>query len=245
MYEFYTDIRVGSEKSKKCTSFLNGLYSQISTTKGCMENLNNCGAWCCCIQTPQFLYSEFLNVWYYVSRNFSEFDGLKLIEKCMMNAVDTRLNKKCVFFDEEKKMCSIHKVRPYNCRIYGIIPEEEFKNRYEKLKDEYKNNPLSVIKQQCDLVSTNNDDIVTIEDTNKWWKKLEEIEHKLGIPRKFINDDQGGSYRSPHDHILLYLMPENVLTAIAGIRMYDDENMKKIAIGELISVIKGVFYNGQ
>ena len=241
MYEFYANIRVKNEKSNKCFSHLIGIYSNIPQTKGCMENLENCGAWCCRIQTPQFLYSEFLNIWSYISVHFSDAQICDLIERCMLNAVNTCPSKQCVFFDGDAKLCSIHKVRGYNCRIYAITPVEEFNKRYEKIKEEYSHIPFAVVRPQCELVSTCNLVEVTSEDIDNWWKKLVEIEHYLGIKKKFINDDQGGSYRSPHDHILLYLMPTNILNAVAGIRLYDDETKKIIAVKEIVASIRGFF----
>ena len=56
-----------------------------------------------------------------------------------------------------------------------------------------------------------------------------------------ITDAVGGSYRTPHDHVLLYNMPENLLNALSGIKKYTDEFDKKKTIKELVQVIKNVF----
>jgi Txe/YoeB family toxin of Txe-Axe toxin-antitoxin module len=140
-------------------------------------------------------------------------------------------------------MCEVHKVRPYNCRIYGITPNEEFEPRYEKLKKEYDSILGAVIKPQCGLVSTVDDKEITKKDIDDWWEELVEIERSIGIPKDMITDAMGGSYRTPHDHVLLYNMPENVLNALSGIKQYTDEFDKKKAIKELIQVIKNVFRN--
>ena len=58
-----------------------------------------------------------------------------------------------------------------------------------------------------------------------------------------VTDAMGGSYRTPHDHVLLYNMPENVLNALSGIKKYTDEFEKKRAIKELIQVVRNVFRN--
>lgn len=129
----------------------------------------------------------------------------------------------------------------HNCRIYGITPDEEFKPRYEKLKKEYETILGAVIKPQCCLVSTVDDVEITKKETDEWWEELVEIERSIGIPKDMITDAMGGSYRTPHDHVLLYNMPENVLNALSGIKQYDDEFDKKKAIIELIQVIKNVF----
>jgi len=248
-FEFYKTIRLSNKKVKLIPAFskLHNFYNTIPDTKGCMENISTlssgCNAWCCRIQTPQFLYSEFLLLWNFVSRNWDDDKICDLFERCMLNAINPVPSKGCVFFDEDTCMCEAHKVRPYNCRIYGITPNEEFEPRYEKLKEEYKSILGAVIKPQCSLVSTVDEKEVTKKDIDEWWEELVKIERSIGIPKDMVTDAIGGSYRTPHDHVLLYNMPENVLNALSGIKQYTDEFDKKKAIKKLIQVIKNVFKN--
>jgi len=242
-FGFYKTIRL-SNKDKVESSFskLNNVYKDIPETKGCMENVDsNCKGWCCQIQCPQLLYSEFLLIWNYISNNWTDNQICDLIERSMMTVVSGSPTKGCVFFDNESKLCNIHKKRPLNCRIYGITPDEEFKPRYEKLKELYKSVLGAVIKPQCDLVSTCNGKEVTIEDTSKWWKKINNIERSIGLPKKMITDDIGGSYRTPHDHILFYTMPENVLNGLESIRNYEDHLEKIKAVKNIVNVIRNTF----
>lgn len=245
-FEFYKTIRLSKRnKTEAAFSKLHNVYQTIPDTKGCMENISAkegaCKGWCCLIQTPQLLYSEFLLIWGYISRNWTDEEICDLFEKCMLNATNEIPSKGCVFFDEETCMCKVHNKRPLNCRIYGITPDEEFIPRYEKLKEEYKGIVGAIIKPQCDLVSTCNGEEVTIRDTDRWWNEIVEIERKIGIPKKMITDKMGGSYRTPHDHVLLYNMPENVLNSLAAIKMYDNDIDKKNTIKEMVQVIKNVF----
>ena len=128
-----------------------------------------------------------------------------------------------------------------NCRIYGITPDEEFNPRYEKIKKEYSSIIGAVIKPQCDLVSTVDENKISVKDTKSWWNKMVKVERSVGIPEKMITDKVGGSYRTCHDHILLYNMPENVLNSLAGIKMYDKKIDKIAAIKEIISNIRNYF----
>ncbi len=246
MKDFYQRIRVNNSKVKKNLSSLHNLYNKIPDTKGCLENIDKnkcCGGWCCKIQTPQLLYCEFLLIWRYLSKNFSDDELCELFRKCMLNATKDIPSKGCVFFDGKKKLCKIHKVRPYNCRIYGITPDEEFNKRYEKLKEQYKNVPGAKIEKQCSLVSVEDGSKITSEDTYKWWKDLNKIERSIGIREANITDKVGGSYRAPHDHVLLYNMPDNILSGISGIRLYDSYVDRIKAIDEIINNIKKHFKN--
>ena len=245
IYEFYRQIASSDPKVLDACSKLDKLYKQIPETKGCLNNINKkdgCGGWCCLIQTPQLLYCEFLNIWNYIKNNWSNDEICDAIEKSMLNVIRGDTTKGCVFFNEETKLCKIHNKRPYNCYIYGITPDEEFKPRYEKIKELYKDIPSAIIKEQCDLVSTCDSSKTTIFKTNRWWKELVKIEKSIGIEEDDINDKEGGSYRTPHDHILLFLMPENVLSSLAGIRLYDKAEDRILAIKELMSHIRN-FYN--
>ena len=123
-FEFYKTVRLlKNKKISKVFSKLQNVYNTIPETMGCMENINTsptgCKAWCCIIQTPQLLYSEFLLAWAYISKNWSNDEVCDLFEKCMLNAVNPLPSKGCVFFDEKKCICKIHKKRSYNCRKKG------------------------------------------------------------------------------------------------------------------------------
>jgi Fe-S-cluster containining protein len=246
-FEFYKTIRL-SNNSELTTAFeaLQDAYSSIPSTKGCLDNINKeggCNAWCCKIQTPQFLYSEFLLAWKHISDNWDDKEICDLFERCMLNAVDKIPSKGCVFFDEKTCMCKIHDQRAYNCRIYGITPDEEFNPRYEKLEKEYRSIVGAVIKPQCDLISTSDEKELTTDDTDRYWKEVVNVEKMIGIPEEMVTDAMGGSYRTPHDHVLLYNMPENVLNALAGIKEYNDEFDKKRMVREIVQVFKNVFTN--
>ena len=244
-FEFYKTIRIADNKKVK-ESFLklHAIYKTIPGTKGCLDNIGGeggCGAWCCKIQTPQLLYSEFLLIWEYISKEWGDDKIYNLLKRCMLNAINHIPSKGCVFFDEETNLCQIHEIRPYNCRIYGITSDEEFGPRYERLKKEYEEIIGAVIKPQCNLVSTIDETEVTMSNTDEWWNKLTVVERSIGIPMELVTDKIGGSYRTPHDHVLLYNMPENVLNALAGIKQYDDYFDKIIAVEELVNCIRNYF----
>jgi len=242
--DFYRKIRVENLKALKCFSRLSNLYNLLPKTKGCMENICTgecCKAECCRFQTPQLLYCEFLKIWKYINKKWDNKIVLDLFEKCMKNAVDSSPSKGCVFFDDKTYLCLIHKVRSLSCRVYGITPPEEFNPRYERLKEYYKKFPGSILKPQCTLVSTEDNSLVTIEKTSEWWNQLVEIEEKLGINKNNINDREGGSYRSPHDHILLYTMPDNILNALSGIKLYNNWMDKLEHVAELMMVMREYF----
>tara|TARA_Y100000310_G_scaffold344994_1_gene461015 strand:- start:1473 stop:2219 length:747 start_codon:yes stop_codon:yes gene_type:complete len=224
---------------------LQKLYSKIPGTEGCMEHINKpkeeggCEGWCCLHQNPQVLQVEFLNTWGRICKEWAVDDIANLVEGCLRAYVSEVPTKGCVFFDKESKLCRQHKTRPYNCRIYGIIPEEEFKPRYDRLKVLYQNEPLAVIKEQCDLVSVKgNSRRPTVDDTANWWLSLTKIEESIGVPRKRMNDEQGGTYRTYHDHILLHLFEIDILEQFQNLRLHGNHMEKETTIKTFMEIAR-------
>jgi len=231
-----TDQKKKLEEAKKKLVIL---YDKIPATKGCMENINKdasqggCAAWCCNYQTPQVLYSEFLNTWDHIRRNFSNAQFMSLIEKCLRKYLFENTEKSCIFFDKSNRICTQHESRPYNCRIYGITPDEEFQPRFERLKVLYPD-----IRQQCNLVSTVNGEAVTKKDIDNWWLELKSIEMSIGIKQEFITDDSFGSYRTYHDHILLHILGETGLEYLTYMRVSSTPTEKEQAIKNTLKSLK-------
>jgi len=239
--DFYHKIRATDDKSKKAFPKLKKVYKEIPETKGCMDHLSQCHAYCCRFQTPQLLYAEFLLIWNHIASQWNNDEICDLFERCMLCAVDHLSSKRCVFFDPKKSVCLIHDIRPYNCRVYGHVPSEEFNPRYERLKEEYAKYVMAAIHPQCDLVKTKEGEKITTKDTNRWWGDISSIEFGIGVPQDQINDDPGGSYRAPHDHILLYMMPDNVLNAVGGISLYEKHDEKMLAVHDIMMGLKKHF----
>lgn len=239
VFEFYKTIK--ADKAKKTFAALNKIYQKIPATTGCLENINleeGCGGWCCSQQSPQLLYIEFLYAWQDIINTWGIKDIAVVIEAAMHNYVMGLATKGCIFFDKEKKTCKIHKMRSFNCRIYAITPDEEFRPRYERMKEMYKDVLGAVIKEQCDLVSTCNGQKVTVFNTNNWWKDISKLEAQIGIPEENINDDMGGSYRTYHDHLLLYIMPDDVMLKLQGVRLSTDNEAKLMAVDQFMHIFK-------
>ncbi len=228
--------RTKSKKIERAIIALEKLYKEIPETKGCLECIEKdkseggCGAWCCSKQNAQVLYCEFIRTWKYILDYWSSEQIADLIEVAMENYVSSLPTKGCIFWDKETKLCKQHKSRCYNCFLYGITPEEEFRPRYKKLKAFYKDNPLAVIKDQCKLISTINGKEITKSRTTVWWKRLIEIERSLGIKKKDISDKPGGSYLTYHDHLLLQVCSDVIMQQLQMLRVYATDIEKYVAI---------------
>ncbi len=192
-----------------------------------MENISKpeggCGAWCCETQNPQLLHCEFVNAWRWVNENWDQRSVIQLIASAIRNFLMNTHSKGCIFWDKKTKLCTQHETRPFNCRIYGITPDEEFRPRYEKLKVVYPE-----AREQCNLIKTKDGRVVTKGQTDAWWKMLVDIEaNVMGIARSRINDKAGGTYRTFHDHIMLALYDRDKLSVLSKMRVSDTPEQKE------------------
>lgn len=234
------------KKLDRAFSALRELYASIPDTKGCMDHIKKpkseggCNGQCCRIQCPSALYVEFLYAWEKVLK-WPKNKIADLIEACMGNYLSDNLTKGCVFFDSKKNLCMQHETRPFNCFLYGIIPEEEFKPRIERLRKEFENVFGAVFMDQCNLVSTIDGRKVTVSMSNRWWKKLINIEESIGINRKDIHDNIGGSYRTYHDHILLQVCTDAIMRQLQFLKLHGKKEEKDIAIEGLMKGLRKTY----
>jgi Fe-S-cluster containining protein len=222
-------------KMSKAREKLRDLYKKMPSTKGCLENNSKpeseggCGSWCCEQQSPSVWYVEFLNAWNNITQNWTDEQVVGLIERSLRNYLFPNKTRGCVFWDKESKLCQHHNVRPYNCRIYGIEPEEEFNDRLVRLKVIYPN-----AKNQCNLVSTENGQPVTSKHIKQWWASLKGIEVSIGVPLESLHDNMEGSYRHYHDHILLHMFDDDLMEKLSILRVEGDPMQKEMCIRSVL-----------
>jgi Fe-S-cluster containining protein len=174
-----------------------------------------------------------LNSWHHISKEWSDESFLSLVERCLRKYLFPNNDKGCVFIDKQNNICLQHETRPFNCRIYGITPEEEFTPRYERLKVIYPD-----ARNQCNLVSTVNGKKVTTHDTEKWWNEINAVEMSIGIKKETINDSPGGSYRTYHDHILIHLLGDSGMEYLGNLRSNGSNNEKEHTIRRVLNSLK-------
>lgn len=208
-----------------------------------VENVHNFFTECgivhnCKFQNPQVLSVEYENAWKHVIHEWPIEDIIDLIELSIRNYLSDVTAKGCVFWNPDTKMCRIHQHRPYNCRIYGITPDEEFKPRLARLREQHKYDMTAVLRDQCELIGTADDSEVTIQQSTKWWAELVSIEESTGVDRRDINDDPGGTYRTFHDHILLHTVGDKIMNELQSLRLYADAKSKEIGIRNLMVEIR-------
>jgi Fe-S-cluster containining protein len=238
-------INTGVIKNK-----LDNLYSKIPDTTGCTENICKdvgCNAWCCRLQSPSLTYAEFINIWNHILKTWNFKDICSLVKSALDRYLNAGLKSGCIFLDKDSKLCLIHTVRPFNCRCYGVVPEEEFKQRQEHyamlLKEGVVNTPML---DQCNLIHITDDKKITSQDMDNWFNELVSIEKQLGrmMGEKLqVTDAFGGTYRQPHEHMLIHNFSEKVMADLSIIRTGGTFQEKLIAIENCVNLFKEIAYN--
>ena len=239
MYEYYKSPPTASVQ-KKLRKQLKLIYEAIPETSGCMENISKdggCGAWCCEEQSPSVMYTEFLNTMNAIEHTWKENNIIALVERCVIAYFNNNPTKGCVFWNAENNQCLQHSSRPFNCRVYGQTPDEEFKPRYDRLRVLYAHVPNATIREQCNLVKTVGK-TPTVDDTAAWFNDLRMSEMDSGIRREDIHGNQGGSYLTYHDHILLRLCTKTLMEEMTELKLGGDKDKQERFIRRLIAGIR-------
>ncbi len=209
-------VDIGESNLLGPTTSLKILYEEMPDTSGCetCEEKNGDNAyWCCLGQSPSMYYVEFLHIWEEVQK-WSKQKQEELVIRAIRNYLSNKLSKGCVFYTDK---CSVHEQRCLQCRLYGVIPKESWDERWEQLKK--RQGDKFEAKPQCNLVKSETE--ITCEQEEKWFFHTIKCERRIGVPVDAIKlqDFAGGSYRTPHDHIVIELFDDKFLHTLTQARM--------------------------
>jgi Fe-S-cluster containining protein len=183
------------------------------------------------------MFVEFLNTWHHILNDQPTERIAELLIKAVRAYLSNASTKGCIMWDKASKQCTIHHTRPLNCRLYSQIPDEEFKPRFDRLKVLYEKSPDAVIMEQCNLTETVGDE-PSMADTDRWQRELERIEQDVGIPKALINDNEGGSYRTFQDHILLRMCGQPFLARLTVLKLTASKEEQERFIQDLIEKMR-------
>jgi len=196
------------------------LYENMPATSGCenCEKTNGISKkdWCCLEQNPSMFYVEFLKVFKKVGDTWDNNKKTELLLRAIRNYLSNSLTKGCIFYDNG---CQCYEDRPLACRLYGVIPKESWDKRWESLKK--RQGDKFEAKPQCSLVSAERE--VTVEAEEKWFAHTVICEGRIGISQSILgqHDLGGGSYRTFHDHLLLEMLGDEVMSTLSQVRLTD------------------------
>ena len=200
--------------------YLENAYSEMPSSLNCV----GCGK-CCQVQHPNCYYIEFINMIWYIEKNWTDRQRAMLQYKCAENYLSNSTNKECVFLNEDMS-CSVYEVRDYNCRAFGIIPKKTYADRVKKKNKEFKKSLLLQKQTDCceDIKPSRPISDNKLDDI---FEKIYSIDKNIGIPQ----DDLLGAdnYLTFHDHYMVHMYHDNtnILQALTAMKESDDNDKKE------------------
>lgn len=206
---------------------------------------------CCKVACPGMNYCEFSQlvneIWKTGSRNQKIELISKSIEYFLHNQYEKfqmkTLIKPCMLLSNDGK-CSYYEQRPLNCRLYGLWPEDMYKERVDKFEKAYegllKREELP-LNTQCPNVKLKNDSQpLTQEIIETLFKQLDDLDAKIG---NFTDNQirQKENYRTFHDWLLLKIFGEDWLVKLTQFMMAASHDTIDAQIDCLKNVIKEKF----
>ena len=206
---------------------------------------------CCRVAMPQFNYCEFCQLINEIWDTTSRSDKIRLIctsiEYFFRNefekwGIDT-LIKPCMLLGEDGK-CMYYESRPLSCRIYGLWPDDVYKERVDKFEKAYEGlltRDEIPLNTQCPFVERVDNSVeLTKEVIEDLYAKLDTIDKQIG---DFTDAqmEQKENYRTFHDWLLLKIFGEDFLSELTSFMLAADKETIVAQLDALKTVISEKF----
>jgi Fe-S-cluster containining protein len=185
-----------TKEIEKQIKYLEKAYGQLPETVGCTSE-----GTCCKVQHPHCYYIEFVYMMKHIAGTWDSERRVDLHIKCIGNYLSNDMEKQCIFLNKDM-MCDIHKVRDYNCRSFGIIPEKAYEERSNKRKEEFKGESLSLCKQTDCCKNVRPEKFISQKKLDEIFKKIYNMDVEIGIDSESV--DAVDNYLTFHDHYILH-----------------------------------------
>lgn len=232
-------------KKNKRTN-LNSALQSIYNDKINLETNQTCECFCCKVAMPQINYSEFVNIvtsiWKKQTNEYKVDLICTSLEYFFKNQFEKwgiqSLVKPCMLLDKKTGLCTQYKIRPLNCRMYGLWPKEEYDKRVDRFAKAYAPYGLTKedlpLNEQCDKVKRIDDKIpLTAEKISELFSDIDAIDKRIG-DFSDLQIRQKENYRTFHDWLLLKIFGDQWLSLLTSFMLA----ATKEQIEEQIEILK-------
>lgn len=130
------------------------LYNVNELFKTLPETTCNQRTECCKAGCPNMYYSEYLNLRLSFIEKMDRKKRLDLLVECIrrhLKEQNIQNPKPCPLLDGN--MCGVYSARPYRCRTYGLIPDEEYNKMVDAVAKDFRLPKEKIpLCQQCPFV---------------------------------------------------------------------------------------------
>ena len=174
---------------------------------------------CCRVACPQLHYSEAAVIWNKILTDWDRESKKRFLMDGVRHFFSRSLIKPCPIFDGNG--CRTYEDRPLNCRLYGLVPQEQYAKRVEKLMQRLQL-PMDKIplNQQCQWVKRVNGEPLTAEAIERLDAALDQIDAVLISEGKRMAEakakvSKGWNYRTISDWALYFVFGEDFLSIMS------------------------------
>lgn len=188
---------------------------------------------CCKAGMPNLYYSEFLSIRRGAVDKMTKEERTNLTVECIRRYLTHQTKKKPCAFLGGNNLCTIYDVRPLKCRLYGLIPNDLYKENAQAVADEL-NKPLNEVPlyTQCPLVKVDPefkelypDGKVPRSAIEKMENRMKSLDRKLGMTKEL--QDDGFGFLTYHDWHLLYEFGEGWMENLTKLRLKLTDEQKE------------------
>ena len=195
---------VPSRKTTTLAAELEAVYSMENLSTVCCRQCT-----CCRVACPQMKFCEANNIIDTIWNQWSKADRKDLLVTSVKYYFSDSLVKPCPLLHGD--MCRCYEIRPANCRLYGLWPEDMWENRVGMfVKSTGLDRDKIPLNRQCQNVRRVGDlPPLTGEQIEKIFRALDAMDAVLGVSEAKIKSSW--NYRTIHDWLLLKFWGEDVL----------------------------------
>jgi len=193
-----------SRKTTTLAAELEAVYALENLSTVCCRQCT-----CCRVACPQMKFSEANNIIDTIWNQWNKADKKALLMTCVKYYFSDSLIKPCPLLDGSE--CRIYGIRPLNCRLYGLWPEDMWENRVGMfVKSTGLERDKIPLNRQCTSVRRAGGlPPLMAEQIEKLFRALDAMDAVLGVSEAKIKSSW--NYRTIHDWLLLKFWGEDVL----------------------------------
>ena len=202
---------------------LQQIYSMEDLSTTCCRQCT-----CCRVACPQMKFSEANTIIDHVWNEWPKGQKKELLVTCVEYYFSDSLIKPCPLLKGDE--CRIYEVRPLNCRLYGLWPDDMWRRRV-RMFAQHCDLPVDKLplNTQCQHVRRTDDKPpLTEERITEMFNALDRLDRNLGITAKQVGSSW--NYRTLHDWILLKFWGEDTLIQWTNIILATSQEEREIIL---------------
>jgi len=224
---------VPSRKTTTLAAELEAVYAAENLSTVCCRQCT-----CCRVACPQMKFSEANNIIDTIWNKWDKADKKDLLVTSVKYYFSDSLIKPCPLLSGNT--CRAYDIRPLNCRLYGLWPEDMWESRVEMfVKSTGLDRDKIPLNRQCPNVRRADGlPPMTRDQIEKRFRALDAMDAVLGISEAKIKS--AWNYRTIHDWVLLKFWGEDVLVKWTNVILSSNKENRQDILEAFLNEVRKV-----